>query len=64
MTFTIRYNKTGKEIVVSNSSGYIMMGSLQLKALGFKSREMFDDGDDEKKKIFRRAILKDDDNKS
>ena len=59
MTFTIRYNKTGKEIVVSNSAGYIMMDSLKLDALGFKSRDIFDEEmEEEEKKIFRSIILK------
>lgn len=62
MSFTIRYNKTGKEINVSNSTGYIMMDHHKLAALGFGSRDIFEkETEEEDKKIFRTVILKDDD---
>ena len=59
MSFTIRYNKTGKEIVVSNSTGYIMLDRLKLKALGFKSRDVFEkETEEEERKVFRTFRVK------
>jgi len=59
VTFTIKYDKTGKEIVVSNTTGFIMMDHHKLEAMGFKSRDMFDEvTEEDKKKIFRVVHLK------
>jgi len=50
MTFTIRYDKTGKEIVVPNSTGYLMMDFRKLDALEFKSRDVFEKETEEEEK--------------
>ena len=40
MTFRICYNKTGKEISVSNSRACAMLNFKELDALGWKSSDM------------------------
>ena len=54
MTFTIRYDKTGKEIVVPNSTGYIMMDYHKLAALGFKSSDVFEKETEEERRKVRK----------
>ena len=43
MSFIIRYNKTGKEIEISNKTGYIIMRAAQLDELGFKASDVFEE---------------------
>lgn len=42
MTFKIRYNKTGKEIEISNSRAYAMLNFKELDSLGWKSADVWD----------------------
>lgn len=43
MTFTIRYNKTGKEIEISNKRAYLIFGhNKELEPLGFKAKDVWD----------------------
>ena len=42
MSFTIRYNKTGKEITVSNTTIWLHLTCRMLDKLGFKAAEVWD----------------------
>jgi len=43
MTFTIRYNKTGKEIQIDNKRAYIIFGyTRELEPLGFELKDVWD----------------------
>ena len=42
MAFTIRYDKTGKEIEISNSRGYALLDFRELIELGWISSDMWD----------------------
>ena len=44
MTFTIRYEKTGKEIKIDNKRAYIIMSrARELELLGFKAKDVWDE---------------------
>ena len=43
MSFTIRYNKTGKEITLSNKAVFLHLTSKWLDNLGFKSKELWEE---------------------
>lgn len=43
MTFIIRYEKTGKEIKIDNQRMFLRLSSSELKQLGFKGKELWEE---------------------